>query len=357
MRGVKGTQGIAWHWKDKARVRLIAASVPRRQIAYVMAVYDVLVLLCNDYGDKIFKEHVSTICQLTGMSYKGVARALEILSTLGLVTVSAVGRETTGVFSQRTFEIAKGPLALSTSESPTGSDDHQESMPSAYTSQSSASTSSIQPVELLYSESPNKERTEEQERKNDDDDAREPEGTYVASPQLEKALASHLGPFFWNQEILELVESYVREHSEIQLLKALQVAATSFVERKSLFSWLSTTLTSQKAQGYTWTGPPSKEDRQKAARQRRDPEAAFFEKQTLYRQLESDLSFGATHAWERIRSVAPRFGVDPAPFSRLDASPSPPKREQVTLIRGFVRAVLLVSSPPEQPHAVEGATA
>jgi hypothetical protein len=356
MRGVKGTQGIAWHWKDKARVRLIAASVPRRQIAYVMAVYDVLILLCNDYGDKIFTEHVSTICQLTGMSYKGVARALDALSALGLVTVSNVGREVTGVFSQRTFEIAKGPLALSPNESTTGSGDHTERTPDASTSQTKAPGSSIQPVALSYAKSPNKERTEEQEQKKEEEDARARDLPPTVATAFE-----NWKPAAFNSTIHRDLLDLVAAHTAQNVLRAIEEGMRYTEPVPNPTRFLAGKLDREKSRGYTWLSGSQRGEDKAALRTKataaRDPEGVFFQKQTLYRQLDSDLSFGAPHAWERIRSVASRLGIDPAPFSRLDASPSPSKREQITLIRGFVRAVLLASSPPKQPHAVEGTAA
>jgi hypothetical protein len=356
MRGVKGTHGVAWYWKDKARVRLIAASVPRRQVAHTLAVYDVLVMLCNNHGDKRFTEHVSTICQLTGMSFKGVARAMAALQELDLIRVESGGRAASGLFARRTFEITKGPVALSLDESTTGEIEADSDGSAATESGNSTISTPKSPVALSSYESANirknkRTRTEEVvvegARARSDDDS----SVLVVDAQSESAAALRTPvtlafrswqPLAINTGILADLADLTREHGEAQVLRAIREAQGFAGTVDNPTKFLQGKLTKEKARGYTWQTASERGEKPRYGSvplKPIDPVEARFQKSQLYRQLDADVECGPFFVLERIKDLAPRYNVDLAPYAVLDASPPPPKAEQRRLIRAFVATV------------------
>ncbi len=336
MRGVKGTDGVRWYWKDKSRVRLISEALPSRQIPAAIAVYDILVLLCNDAGDKRFTAHLTTICQHTGLSHRGVARAIANLTDIGLVKVSDIRRTHSGAFTPRRFEITKGPVALSDHESATGQNRLHKPSPD----DTLASTCHNTPVALSASKDPvviEEERTREK--------VVEEGGAQIFTniTHAERRF-EELWPYQGKSAEIRL---YIAEHGEENVLKAIHEASLRETELKKLsypILKIRDMLLRQKKLGYTWHPAEKKNGVYvPAVRQQIDEEAAFFERHPLYQQLVNDLTFAPFHALNRIREVAPQFNISIDEFTSLGGVP---KNEQVALIRRFVSLTLRAPTVP-----------
>jgi len=340
MKGVKGTDGVRWYWKDKARVRLIAESLPGRQIPAALAVYDVLVMLCNDAGDKRFTAHLTTINQYTGLSHRAVARALVNLESLGLVEVSEIRRRQSGAFRPRRFEITKGPVALSDYERATGGDGFLKP-PAPF---DSAFTSHSAPVALSATKEPvviEEERTRENKVTKKDAGA-----SVMTIPRavLDK-VEDRLGPGSINQDILAVTRSLVEQHGEEHFLRALSESALRLIPPRNLLPWMRSALDAQSKTGYQWAAKGAAG----SLPAKLDEETRFFEGHALYRQLSGDLVSGPSFAWRRIEQLGTRLQIDTSEFQQLDTEP--PRSEQERLIRRFVTLVLKATSTPSDAVA------
>lgn len=119
---ITGTDGQGWYTKFHDRNEIIRRHLPRRQVPFAIAIYDVLVALANKHGDSRFEERIDTVCFHSAVSYNSVRRVLELLSGI-VIDFTPPARGSEGRYALCQFAILKNTKSVqreiaSTSQNP-----------------------------------------------------------------------------------------------------------------------------------------------------------------------------------------------------------------------------------------------